>query len=160
MLIFVATRTSLTKMAHRKAGGSTSYGRDSISKRLGVKIFGDQKVKKGNIIIRQRGTKWHPGKNVKRSEDDTLFALEDGVVEFKTKKVKNFTGKLVSRRYVSVIPSEKPVVIKFKKTGAKKAGLKLRVNLKTRKPGKKKSSRRRPGGRVNVNRKTRSHLKK
>ena len=62
-------------MAHRKAGGSTSLGRDSISKRLGVKIFGDQKVKKGNIIIRQRGTKWHPGNNVKRGEDDTLFAM-------------------------------------------------------------------------------------
>ena len=145
-------------MAHRKAGGSTSLGRDSISKRLGVKIFGDQKVKKGNIIIRQRGTKWHPGNNVKRGEDDTLFAMEDGIVKFVSKKVKNFTGKLVSRSYVSVIPSKEPVVIKFRKTGAKKAGLKLRVNLKTRKPGKKKSSRKRPGGKVIVNRKTRRHL--
>lgn len=89
-------------MAHRKAGGSTSLGRDSISKRLGVKIFGDQKVKKGNIIIRQRGTKWHPGKNVKRGEDDTLFALKDGIVKFAEKKVKNYTGKLVNRRFVNV----------------------------------------------------------
>ena len=145
-------------MAHRKAGGSTSLGRDSISKRLGVKIFGDQKVKKGNIIIRQRGTKWHPGNNVKRGEDDTLFAMEDGIVKFVSKKVKNFTGKLISRSYVSVIPSKEPVVIKLRKTGAKKAGLKLRVNLKTRKPGKKKSSRKRPGGKVIVNRKTRRHL--
>lgn len=157
MLIFVATRTSLTKMAHRKAGGSTSLGRDSISKRLGVKIFGDQKVKEGNIIIRQRGTKWHPGENVKRGEDDTLFALKDGVVKFKAKKVKNFTGKLVLRKFVSVVPSEEPVVRKFKKTGAKKAGLKLRVNLKTRKPGKKKGPRR-TGGKVIINRKTRKHL--
>ena len=146
-------------MAHRKAGGSTSYGRDSISKRLGVKIFGDQKVKTGNIIIRQRGTKWHPAENVKRGEDDTLFAMKDGTVKFVSKKVKNFTGKLVSRSYVSVIPSDEPVVRKFKKTGAKKAGAKLRVNLKTRKPGKKKSSRRRPGGKVIVNSKTRKHLK-
>ncbi|OGI16411.1 MAG: 50S ribosomal protein L27 [Candidatus Moranbacteria bacterium RIFCSPHIGHO2_02_FULL_40_12b] len=89
-------------MAHRKAGGSTQLGRDSISKRLGVKIFGNQKVKTGNIIIRQRGTKFHPGKNVKRGEDDTLFALKDGVVKFTFKKVKNFTGKLVGRRFVSV----------------------------------------------------------
>ena len=145
-------------MAHRKAGGSTALGRDSISKRLGIKIFGDQKVKKGNIIVRQRGTKWHPGENVKRAEDDTLFAMKDGAVKFVTKKVRNYTGKLVSRSYVSVIPSEKPVIIKFKRTGAKKAGLKLRANLKTRKPGKKKSSRRRPGGKVIINRKTRKHL--
>jgi len=89
-------------MAHRKAGGSTQLGRDSISKRLGVKIFGDQKVKTGNVIIRQRGTKFHPGKNVKRGEDDTLFALKDGVVKFTFKKARSFTGKLVGRRFVSV----------------------------------------------------------
>lgn len=89
-------------MAHRKAGGSTQLGRDSVSKRLGVKIFGGQKIKNGNIIVRQRGTKFHPGKNVKRGADDTLFALKDGVVEFASKKVKNFTGKLVKRRFISV----------------------------------------------------------
>jgi large subunit ribosomal protein L27 len=89
-------------MAHRKAGGSTQLGRDSISKRLGVKIFGSQKVETGQIIIRQRGTKFHPGKNVKRAEDDTLFALKDGFVKFTTKKVKAFTGKLTQRRFVSV----------------------------------------------------------
>ncbi len=93
-------------MAHRKAGGSTQLGRDSISKRLGVKIFGNQKVKKGNIIIRQRGTKFHPGKNVKRGEDDTLFSLIDGVVKFESKKTKSFTGKLVTRRFVSVVASK------------------------------------------------------
>ena len=89
-------------MAHRKAGGSTQLGRDSISKRLGVKIFGGQVVKTGNIIIRQRGTKWHPGKNVKRGEDDTLFSMKDGKVKFSSKKVRDFTGKLVTRRFVSV----------------------------------------------------------
>lgn len=89
-------------MAHRKAGGSTQLGRDSISKRLGVKIFGDQKVKIGNVIVRQRGTKWHPGKNIKRGEDDTLFSMKDGIVKFSTRKVKDFTGKLASRRFVSV----------------------------------------------------------
>ncbi len=90
-------------MAHRKAGGSTQLGRDSISKRLGVKIYGGQQAEVGNIIIRQRGTKFHAGKNVKRGEDDTLFAMTDGVVEFQTKKVKDFTGKLVERTFVNVI---------------------------------------------------------
>ncbi|MCW1888330.1 MAG: 50S ribosomal protein L27 [Candidatus Moranbacteria bacterium] len=91
-------------MAHRKAGGSTQLGRDSISKRLGVKIYGDQKVKTGNIIIRQRGTKYHPGENVGRGEDDTLFSLIDGVVKFNKKKRVAFTGKLEDRMFVSVIP--------------------------------------------------------
>lgn len=125
-------------MAHRKAGGSTQLGRDSRAQRLGVKIFGNQKVKTGNIIVRQRGTKFHAGQNVKRCNDDTLMALVDGTVLFTSKKVRNFTGQLTLRRYVSVSKSDKPVVLKPKKTGAKKAGMTLRVNLKTRKPGKKK----------------------
>lgn len=91
-------------MATRKAGGSTQLGRDSISKRLGVKIYGDQKVSVGNIIIRQRGTKYHPGKNVKRGEDDTLFSLIDGVVKFQAKKVRSFTGALEDRMFVHVHP--------------------------------------------------------
>ena len=95
-------------MATRKAGGSTALGRDSISKRLGVKIFGNQAVATGNIIIRQRGTQFHPGKNVKRGEDDTLFALASGFVEFQAKKVKDFTGKIVSRTFVNVLPEKKP----------------------------------------------------
>jgi large subunit ribosomal protein L27 len=102
MLIFAAARTSQTKMAHRKAGGSTQLGRDSISKRLGVKIFGGQKVCAGNVIVRQRGTKFHSGKNVKRGEDDTLFASRDGVVRFATKKVRSYSGKLKRRRFVNV----------------------------------------------------------
>ena len=157
MLIFVAARTSQTKMAHRKAGGSTQLGRDSRSKRLGVKIFGNQKVKTGNIIIRQRGTKFHAGANVKRCNDDTLMALVDGTVKFVTKKVRNFTGNLVSRQFVSVIASKRPVEIKPKKSRAKKAGLKLRVNLKSKKAGKKKGAWK-AGGKVIINRKTRKHI--
>lgn len=89
-------------MAHRKAGGSTALGRDSISKRLGVKKFGGEKITAGQIIVRQRGTKFKPGKNVKRAEDDTLFAMKEGAVKFTTKKIKSFTGRLVSRKVISV----------------------------------------------------------
>lgn len=91
-------------MSTKKAGGSTRLGRDSISKRLGVKVFGGQTVRSGEIIVRQRGTKFHPSTNVSRAEDDTLYAKTSGVVRFLHKKTKNFTGKLVKRRYVSVIP--------------------------------------------------------
>ena len=73
-------------MAHKKGEGSVKNGRDSQSKRLGVKIFGGQPVISGNIILRQRGTVYHPGKNVGVGKDFTLFALTDGVVEFKKKK--------------------------------------------------------------------------
>jgi len=93
-------------MAHKKAGGTTALGRDSISKRLGVKIFGGQLAEISNVIIRQRGTKFHPGKNVAQGEDDTLFALMSGMVQFQTKKVKDFTGKLVSRTFVNVFPKK------------------------------------------------------
>ena len=73
-------------MAHKKGEGSVKNGRDSQSKRLGVKIFGGQPAIAGNIIIRQRGTTFHPGKNVGVGRDFTLFALIDGIVEFKKKK--------------------------------------------------------------------------
>jgi len=89
-------------MAHRKAGGSTALGRDSVSKRLGVKKFGGEKITAGQIIVRQRGTKFKPGKNVKRAEDDTLFAMKEGAVKFTTKKIKNFTGRLIAKKVVSV----------------------------------------------------------
>lgn len=72
-------------MAHKKGVGSTRNGRDSESKRLGVKRFGGQNVKAGNILIKQRGTKYHPGPNVGRGSDDTLFALVDGLVSFERK---------------------------------------------------------------------------
>ena len=70
-------------MAHKKGAGSSNNGRESESKRLGVKIFGGQQAIAGNIIIRQRGTKYHPGNNVGIGKDHTLFALTDGIVEFK-----------------------------------------------------------------------------
>jgi len=72
-------------MAHKKAGGSSRNGRDSHSQRLGIKLFGGEQVVAGNIIARQRGTKWHPGQNVGLGKDHTLFALVDGQVEFRTK---------------------------------------------------------------------------
>jgi large subunit ribosomal protein L27 len=84
-------------MAHKKAGGSSRNGRDSHAQRLGLKIFGGQKVIPGNIIARQRGTKWHPGVNVGLGKDHTLFALSEGRVEFKT--------KAKGRIYVSVVPA-------------------------------------------------------
>ncbi|MBK8341476.1 MAG: 50S ribosomal protein L27 [Flavobacteriales bacterium] len=73
-------------MAHKKGEGSTSNGRESHSKRLGVKIYGGQTVTAGNIIVRQRGTKHHPGKNVGIGVDHTLYALTDGIIEFKVKR--------------------------------------------------------------------------
>ncbi len=94
-------------MAHKKAGGSTSLGRDSVSKRLGVKIFGNQKVYKGQIIVRQHGTKYHPGKNVKMGGDSTLYALIDGMVKFQNKKMTKFHGNLRKTRVVSVVTAAK-----------------------------------------------------
>ena len=74
-------------MAHKKAGGSSRNGRDSESKRLGVKLFGGQAARAGNIIVRQRGTKWHAGNNVGMGKDHTLFALTDGCIAFRDGKL-------------------------------------------------------------------------
>lgn len=81
-------------MAHKKAGGSSRNGRDSAGRRLGVKLFGDQKAEGGNIIIRQRGTKFYPGENVAMGKDHTIFATVNGTVKFREK-----TGRM----YVSVV---------------------------------------------------------
>lgn len=89
-------------MAHKKAGGSTSLGRDSVSKRLGVKIFGGQRVKKGEIIVRQHGTKYAAGRNVRTAGDSTLYATIDGIVKFQKKMVKKFHGNLRNTKIVSV----------------------------------------------------------
>ncbi len=89
-------------MAHKKAGGSTSNGRDSVSKRLGVKLSDGQPTRAGQIIIRQRGTKFHPGVNVRRGNDDTLYSAVDGIVKFQKKMAKNFVGALKKRTYVNV----------------------------------------------------------
>lgn len=83
-------------MAHKKAGGSSRNGRNSAGRRLGLKMFGGEAAIAGNIIARQRGTKWHPGQNVGLGKDHTLFALIDGRVEFRT--------KAKGRTYVSVVP--------------------------------------------------------
>ena len=83
-------------MAHKKAGGSSRNGRDSAGRRLGVKKFGGEYVLAGNILVRQRGTKFHPGKNVGRGNDDTLFALVAGIVKFEPKDKK--------RQKISVYP--------------------------------------------------------
>ena len=84
-------------MAHKKAGGSSRNGRDTIGRRLGVKKFGGEEVVPGNIIIRQRGTKWHPGQNVGIGMDHTIFALVEGHVAF--------ARKANGRTYVSVTPA-------------------------------------------------------
>ena len=85
-------------MAHKKAGGSTRNGRDSESKRLGVKRYGGEKVTAGSIIVRQRGTRFHPGVNVGCGTDHTLFAKQDGVVKFDIKGPQN-------RQYVNIVPA-------------------------------------------------------
>jgi large subunit ribosomal protein L27 len=85
-------------MAHKKAGGSTRNGRDSESKRLGVKRFGGQVVTAGNILVRQRGTKFHAGPNVGLGKDHTLFAKADGVVKFEVKGVNK-------RKYITIVPA-------------------------------------------------------
>jgi large subunit ribosomal protein L27 len=88
-------------MAHKKGVGSSRNGRDSESKRLGVKRFGGQFVRAGNILVRQRGTKFHPGMNVGKGSDDTLFAKIDGIVSFERKDR--------SRLRISVYPVERPI---------------------------------------------------
>lgn len=89
-------------MAHKKAGGSTRLGRDSKAQRLGVKVFGGENVPAGAIIVRQRGTKYHPGVNVGKGNDDTLYALKQGIVEFKEKRVAAFNSNKEKRMFVSV----------------------------------------------------------
>jgi len=90
-------------MAHKKAGGSTSLGRDSQSKRLGTKIYAGQVARAGSIIVRQRGSKIRPGKNVKQGKDDTLYAKVSGIVQFTNKKIKKFTGKLEQVKFVNIV---------------------------------------------------------
>jgi len=91
-------------MAHTKAGGSTRLGRDSQSKRLGIKKFGGELVKSGNIIVRQRGSKWKAGQNVGVGKDDTIFAIIDGHIQFEKKNILSFNGKKQQKTIVSVVP--------------------------------------------------------
>lgn len=94
-------------MAHKKAGGSTSYGRDSQGQRLGTKLYAGEFAKTGSIIVRQRGSKIRAGRNVKMGSDDTLFAIADGLVSFSDKKVKRYTGAFKTVKFAHVVPVEK-----------------------------------------------------
>ncbi len=93
-------------MAHKKAGGSTALGRESQSKRLGVKLPEGARTQSGSIIIRQRGTKFHPGKNVKRGSDDTLYSMIAGFVHFTRLKRLAFDGIYKKRTFVNVLPEK------------------------------------------------------
>lgn len=93
-------------MAHKKAGGSTSLGRDSQSQRLGIKIFEGAHAKAGSIVVRQRGTRYHPGKNMKRAGDDSLYSLISGFVHFTHKKRKGFDGSLKDTTLIHVLPEK------------------------------------------------------
>ncbi len=90
-------------MATKKSAGSTSLGRDSQPKYLGVKIADGEVAGIGNVIVRQRGTRIYPGKNVKRGKDDTILAMKEGKVSFTTSKVRRYNGKLLPRTFVHVI---------------------------------------------------------
>jgi len=94
-------------MAHKKAGGSTALGRDSQSKRLGVKIYGGQPAQAGQIIVRQRGSHYRAGEGARLGKDDTLYASITGIVKFTHKKVKRFTGQLKPTTFINVIPDGK-----------------------------------------------------
>lgn len=93
-------------MAHKKAGGSTSNGRDSQGQRLGVKKYGGEYAKSGNILVRQRGTAINPGKNVMRGKDDTLFATADGIVRYIDRRMRRFTGQFKIEKIVNIDPVE------------------------------------------------------
>ena len=92
-------------MAKTKAAGATKLGRDSQPKYLGIKIFEGEKAKAGSIIVRQRGTKFFPGKNVRKGGDDTLYALKEGVVHFVTKRKRGFNNSQKKVKIVNILPS-------------------------------------------------------
>lgn len=95
-------------MSKTKQGGSTRLGRDSAAQRLGIKAYAGEKVRVGMIIIRQRGTKYIPGKNVKLGSDDTIYSMADGVVRFSTKEKKLFNGTQRLVKIVNVDPIKRP----------------------------------------------------
>lgn len=105
-------------MAHKKAGGSTNNGRDSVAKRRGVKLFGGQVAVPGNIIVRQKGTKWFPGEGVSMGKDFTIFATREGRVTFTNKRQKKFNGQTHYDTIVNVF-GEEPKKAPAKKTAAK-----------------------------------------
>lgn len=89
-------------MAHTKAKGTSKLGRDSRAKRLGVKVFGGQKINAGMIIVRQRGSKFYAGENVAKGADDTLYAKKEGVVTFSKTKITKFTGRKIDKTIVAI----------------------------------------------------------
>lgn len=104
---FALSSPSWTKMAKTKSAGSTRLGRDSTAQRLGVKLFAGQIAKPGSILVRQRGTKFLAGKNVRRGSDDTLYSITSGIIQFKTIRKKGFDNSQRIAKFVEVI--EKPV---------------------------------------------------
>ena len=124
-------------MAHKKAAGSTGLGRDSAGRRLGVKLSDGQFAKTGMIIVKQRGTKYRPGTDVKKAKDDSLFALKNGFVKFSTKKFTKFTGALRDVKVVSIVPDfegrVKPEEKKVVKTPLKKGKTAKTTVKKTKK---------------------------
>lgn len=92
-------------MAHKLSAGSTRLGRDSNAQRLGIKLYAGEKAKAGSIIVRQRGTKYHLGENVKLGKDDTIFSLVEGVVKFSKRKMKKFDNNFKTSTVVNVITS-------------------------------------------------------
>lgn len=131
-------------MAHKKAAGSTSLGRESESKRLGVKLTDGEWAKAGAIIIRQRGTKYHPGLNVGIGSDDTLFALKGGFVKFTTKKLRKFNNTLKSSKIVNVIlltDEKRAELNKAAKETAAKNAVKKAAKLSTKRAIKAKTKR-------------------
>jgi large subunit ribosomal protein L27 len=92
-------------MAHKKAGGSTRNGRDSNAKRLGVKRFGGALVHAGEILVRQKGSKFRAGSGVSQGRDFTLFALQDGKVEFSEQAIKRFDGRTYKRNFINIMPA-------------------------------------------------------
>lgn len=89
-------------MSTKKAGGSTRLGRDSNAQRLGIKLYGGENAKNGSIIVRQRGSKYRPGKNTRIAKDDSIFATSRGLVKYTKKKVKKFNGKLENAQIISI----------------------------------------------------------
>jgi len=124
-------------MAHKKAAGSTGLGRDSAGRRLGVKLSDGQFAKTGMIIVKQRGTKYRPGTDVKKAKDDSLFAVKDGFVKFTTKKFTKFTGALRDAKVVNIVPEFegriKPEEKKVVKTPLKKGKTAKTTVKKTKK---------------------------
>lgn len=117
-------------MAHKKAGGSTDNGRDSNAKRRGVKLFGGQTATTGNIIVRQKGTKWFPGQGVKMGRDFTIFATTDGVVTFTQKRQMKFNGQTHYDTVVNVFEASMP---KTAKKAAPKAKATEKAEVKNEK---------------------------